>query len=39
MNIKDTEMAKRLKYAKSVLVTMIKSEAENVPKHENNNCI
>ena len=32
MNIKDNEMTKRLKYTKNVLVTMIKSESENVPK-------
>ena len=32
MNIKDPEMTKRLKYTKNVLVTMIKSETENMPK-------
>jgi len=39
MNIQDMEMTKRLKYTKNILVTMIKSEAENVPKSEKNNCI
>lgn len=41
MNIKDQEMTKRLKYTKNVLVTMIKSETENIPKllHSNGNGI